>query len=263
MHWENKRNSGNTYLAQFQAQITQLICVGLCSLCIQTMLFSGSTAFAFDPDLESLGQEDGAQSKPKRQPSVAFTRYAKQFKLICDYLEQDGRRELFGRHVEFSLQELDECTPCKALLRSLATACKVKAKVEPTPSPTPDPAVPTPVGLHEDAPLKVTPVTAVTRPTVQRPVQREPNVLLLDVISQMGIEMAADSKRAEFAKQTFVNLTSLLRDPEELAPGAKEYLDILAEYLLAPFSHIEIEPIDAEGNEEQEVETQSVDDLFE
>jgi hypothetical protein len=260
MRWENR---GNNRLAQYQAQLTQLICVGLCALFLQSLFFPSPAAFAFDPDPDSVGQEDAAASKPKRQPSVAFTRYAKQFKLICDYLEQDGRREVFGRHVEFSLQELDECTPCKALLRSLATACKVKAKAEPTPSPTPNPEAPAPVGLHDDAPLKVTPVTAVARPAVQRPVQREPNVLLLDVISQMGIEMAADSKRAEFAKQTFVNLTSLLRDPEELAPGANEYLDILAEYFLAPFSHIDIEPIDAEVDEGHEIEVQSVDDLFE
>jgi hypothetical protein len=208
--------------------------------------------------------------KVKRQPSLGFAGYSRSFKLVCDALAKDGRREVFGLHLEYAIAELEDCSACKSLLRSLAGACKVKPKKEDMPvTPTPDPEADE---EEEDEEIEGEPAEAGTpTPTPAAnikkfPSQREPSVALIDAVSQLGIALAADPKRGPVGRSTMEMLASIMRDPEELQPGEAEYLDILAEYLLAPFKH-SVENIAVSGDTsiaDDEVEVQpSVDDLFE
>lgn len=211
---------------------------------------------------ESSDSAGSEVPKKKRPVTLGFSAYAKGFRSICSAVEKDGRLEVFSKHIEYALAELDECAPCKAFLRSLGAACKIKPKKEAKKSETAEPEA-TPEESSE--PAAVTPVPTVV-PTPKYLPQREPSVELIDAVSQVFIRIALDEKRAPFAAQTVRGLVSMMRDPEELKPGEVEYLDILSEYLLAPFSKVEVSE-SAQPAEESEVqptgESQKVDDLFE
>lgn len=220
------------------------------------------------PALSQESEQVGAAETPKakRQPTLGFSGYSRNFKMVCDGLARDGRREVFGVHLEYAIAELEDCSACKSLLRSLAGACKVKPKKEELPAtPTPDPEAEE--DDAEEAEAETTKESTPTPVAASKKIfaQREPSVALIDAVSQLGIALAADPKRAPVGRSTMEMLTSIMRDPEDLQPGEAEYLDILAEYFLAPFKHSAENTAVVDGSkiEEGEAPKPSVDDLFE
>ncbi|MBX7143063.1 MAG: hypothetical protein K1X79_01295 [Oligoflexia bacterium] len=227
-------------------------------------------AYAEDGAAQSIELGSGESSEtavPKKRPvTLGFSAYAKGFRLICTLVEKDGRLALFSSHIEYALVELEECAPCKALLRSFGAACKIKPKEQKKEAKA-EAAQEAEAAVPDAATETLVAPTVAPTPNVAAkfPPQREPSVELLDAVSQLFIRIANDEKRAPYAAQTLRGLVSLMRDPEELKPGEVEYLDILSEYLLAPFSHMiaEVPPTSDRPEQSEAVPTPAaVDDLF-
>lgn len=223
----------------------------------------------FEQTTNAFDRQEQKQAPKKKAATAGFSSYAKGFKDICTLIKVDGRQEVFAKHLEFALaEEFDsECSPCKAFLRTFAAACKVPteklSKVLPTPTPDPED------GQHDETKNVVAATPVAVKPKLQPkfPVQREPSAALLDSVSALFNRMSEDSKRVDFAARTVARLCSLMRNPEELKPGEIIYLDILSEYMLAPFARVLKQQAQGEaGASVHEVEVQEqvqVDDLFE
>ena len=238
------------------------------AVCLLVLAFA-SPVFA-EPNFGAapLGLEEEIK-KPKKPLAIGFSGYAKQLKNVCELLEKDGRRQIFARHLDYALQEETQCAACKALLKSFISACKLKQKkdrkkkvdeakqeIEETQVSEEETDVAADEAESEDEEgenAQDENTKLQVEPSLYKP-QREPSVVLLDSLSHLGIALVADTKRSEFARITFEKLASLLRSPEDLSAGEVEYLDILTEYMLAPYSSAapDVAPISAAP----------IDDLF-
>ena len=196
-----------------------------------------------------------AESAPKKKlpKSPGFNQYARMFSRWCQLLEKDGRKESMFEMLDYITDEFAECPGCRGFIRSFAFPCKPKPKPKQISKPKPE------------ATVEGEPAPEPTATPTPRPLAREPGTELLDSISRGLIELREDPKRANDVAVAVDRLVKELRDPAHKEPGARDYFDVLAEYLYAPMAELLRAPAPESSGETGPKATPAppqVDDLF-
>ena len=197
---------------------------------------------------DEASEEDPSEKK-KFSKAVNFSKFTTSMRLICSQLDEDGRREAMFKMLLPLPDELPRCSGCKSFLRSFAGVCKsarakpVRKKVEKAVAKEPEGgAEPEPEQAPETEEGDQTEVVPTIAPAKLEkagpPVRREPSTKLLDTVSTLMITLSEDELRSADAAQSIKALAEALNDPKDKTPGEREYFEILAAFMYAPFSRI-------------------------
>ena len=201
-----------------------------------------------DPDLEAL-----RAGRAQRAVSVGiFTGLGKD---ICRELELDGRALEFGTLIESFSDKDKACPACRPLMRTLSVPCIPVSKPQPKRR-----------GSTTDAEdtdeAKVVPTPSPTA----RIQQLVPSAPAIRAVVDYSLA-AADHEQAQELKKAFNKIEIALRSGKVSSARAREYFDILLEYMLDPMKEVELNQEVEGASENSEVDgkanRESVDTLFE
>jgi hypothetical protein len=188
--------------------------------------------------------------KPAAAPAVfSFARFEPNFRLLCEELEADGRRE---RLVAIAVVEADradqDCISCRALWRTVIGGCaklgarptpKVKAQVtSPTTPPgekegdVTDSAEENSGGEGVEENQTPTPAIPAATPT-SVPKARAPSTAAVDIASRISAAAYAQDPGAGGVYPAFKSLVSTVLSTKDLSVAEREYFDTLTTFLMA------------------------------
>jgi len=188
--------------------------------------------------------------KPTAAPAVfSFARFEPNFRLLCEELEADGRRE---RLVSIAVAETDRtdqtCISCRALWRSVIGGC-AKLGARPTPRPKGPKGSPTPAldgGAVEGAGSEAseggkvdsaeegtpTPLPPTPSPT-PKPKPRTPSTAAADMASRISIAAYSLDPGDGGVHPAFEHLVSVVLSTKDLTAAEREYFENLFTFLMA------------------------------
>lgn len=171
-----------------------------------------------------------ATIKSRSSRPLSFDKYKKYLRGVCAAVEQDGRREQLYEILKANTDKVPECPGCRPLLKAFASACRgssikrrPKKKVKQDTEDSEDHKHEKD-GKHKDDSV------------IHK--QREPNVVALDALALSFDRIARDEKRRVQALPAVEYLAGIFRKSAGRTRAQVEYLDIMAEYILAPFSEL-------------------------
>jgi hypothetical protein len=201
-------------------------------LCVATMFHAGVTeghaapsgSAEFTPNKEQLRSTAKGDEHPTPLPTekpkklkMNFLRFRPQMVLMCNYLNEDGRRDHFSEMILPFAEKDDSCPACKPFFGTLVSACKPpKEKKERRSSKEPEPSV-----------------TPTAKPNIK---EREPNLQLINVTVNLFLELAEIEREQAELLQALRKFLVLLRDPDGKSKAETEYFQSLAEVVEAPFA---------------------------
>ncbi len=188
--------------------------------------------------------------KPTAAPAVfSFARFEPNFRLLCEELEGDGRRE---RLVSIAVAETDRtdqtCISCRALWRSVLGGC-AKIGPRPTPKPKVQKGSPTPANVgaagggesSEDSEAgeidsaeggTPTPLPPTPSPT-PKPKARTPSTAAADTASRISVAAYALDPGDGGVHPAFEHLVSVVLATKDLTAAEREYFENLFTFLMA------------------------------
>ena len=149
-----------------------------------------------------------------------------EFRELCEFLKEDGRSDLVANLLEPHLPRDKECPDCRPLFIQLFNPCEPPPppKLRPTPvregsegEPSEDESAPTPTPSP-------TPV----------PAQRFPQLAVLELASEISMQLAADERNPAQTLQAMEKLVGILT-PRSLKPGERDYLETLTAFFMSGF----------------------------
>lgn len=250
----------------------------LCALFLLAGQLTGGSAFANDPFSDDEAFEasekkhsssprsrhldyasDGEMSRENAShgiPSkvtVSFGPYSRRIRDLCEALRLDGREESLAVLMEANAVKDPHCPACFPFAKLVSSSCQPKKVV----------AKKSRKKLAEEAEGdEAVPAEPVVVPRTFR--QREPSSLALQRAALLGTSLSEDEKRAAEAEKAIRFVRQLLDSNTAAPPGEKEYFDIFATYLEAPFLKAESTHRTAgEAQPRPEVSREELDALFE
>ena len=215
-------------------------------------------------------EEAVATPVKKKKSSYSFAKYKRMIADVCKGLDADGRQlKFFEMLDEHDVRDV-ECPACKPLISSFTGSCRAakpskkvvvkKAKhkkgSEPEEVADPEPEI-SPTEGEEGADPALSKVF----------LQREPNVLVIQGLSQIFSPLAEDEEWIDEHAKAVDRLVKILREKEGKTLAEIDYFDFMSQYIMAPFTEY-FEKKMPKGRQkgrsgEKKAPAQSVDSLFE
>ncbi|RIL08467.1 MAG: hypothetical protein DCC75_08810 [Proteobacteria bacterium] len=150
--------------------------------------------------------------EPKPTTFKGYERHRTKIIELCSSLSRDYRSEKMFQMIEPLSIKDPGCVACRPMAKLFVQGCKPKVKL---------------TRPKKDAPPTPTPLPVVR--------QREPNSLVLAQASQIFSAIAREKDILADSLIVIRKLVTVLRDPKDKSPAEREYFEILAEFIEAPF----------------------------
>ena len=186
----------------------------------------------FDPEnpLEEMAK------KKKRKFFPGFGKFKRDLRRICDAVEKDGRRLLL--HNVFLAHNVRDpnCKACKAIFKDFASSCKPRKKRRrPKPKKKQEEVSDDDEGEGGEEGEESEEEKVAAAEDREPPKQRIPNLEVVDGLSRVMQKIADSEKHIDEGIFAIIRLLEVLRAPDNLSPGAKEYLVTMAAFIESPF----------------------------
>jgi len=205
----------------------------------------------------------------KKRSSFSFAKFKRATMDVCSGLAADGRKEKFFEMFDNHDVKDPECPACKPLISVFANSCRIpkppKSKIsavnkeEATASPTPNSSPEAENAKNTGENGKEGAVKVVY-------LQREPNVTVVQGLSQIFGAMADQEDEIEDNAKAVERIVKFLRDKKDKTPAEIDYFDFVAQYIEAPFiEYFEKQKpvLHDQKSSPKAAPIQSVDSLFE
>ncbi len=186
-----------------------------------------------DHDAAHATEEE--EEEPKKVEKVfSFGKYEPALRDICREMELDGRRAHLFSFVEARSKEPNECASCRALLRSVVSACRrVTFDAEESAGKKGKKKTPKGKGKEQEGggdQEKPTPPTPTPLPVPQR----LPSTVLLDATSRLSARLYEQDPAGGAIYQALRQLVDLIISKEdECTVAEKDYYRTFCEYLMS------------------------------